>query len=327
MALISVAVICSIYTYLRFTSGTIVENVENSAPREKAVVRPSTGELAGTDQQKKSVNSETVLPQFDVVRITKDGSAVLAGRASPGAKITVSNGKQVIGIVTANRQGEWVLIPDMPLTPGDTELRVESEQHGRAKVRADHVVVLKVPERDSKVQPLVVLLPRKPQGTARILQNHTSEFAFQKGKLIFKSVDYDDQGNTIMAGIGEIGHVIKIYADNQKLGEGKVNDSGEWIVQLKDSLSPGAHNLRVDQCYGNDVKMRIEVPFVKVEKPLENKTKEFVIVQPGNSLWRIARRELGGGTRYTVIYKANKQKVLDPNLIYPGQILAIPKPN
>ena len=327
MALISVAVICSIYTYLRFTSGTIVENVENSAPREKAVVRPSTGELAGTDQQKKSVNSETVLPQFDVVRITKDGSAVLAGRASPGAKITVSNGKQVIGIVTANRQGEWVLIPDMPLTPGDTELRVESEQHGRAKVRADHVVVLKVPERDSKVQPLVVLLPRKPQGTARVLQDHTSEFAFQKGKLIFKSVDYDDQGNTIMAGIGEIGHVIKIYADNQNLGEGKVNDSGEWIVQLKDSLSPGAHNLRVDQCYGNDVKMRIEVPFVKVEKPLENKTKEFVIVQPGNSLWRIARRELGGGTRYTVIYKANKQKVLDPNLIYPGQILAIPKPN
>ena len=327
MALISVAVICSIYTYLRFTSGTTVENVENSAPREKAVVRPSTGELAGTDQQEKSVNSDTVLPQFDVVRITKDGSAVLAGRASPGAKITVSNGKQVIGIVTANRQGEWVLIPDMPLTPGDTELRVESEQHGRAKVRADHVVVLKVPERDSKVQPLVVLLPRKPQGTARILQNHTSEFAFQKGKLIFKSVDYDDQGNTIMAGIGEIGHVIKIYADNQNLGEGKVNDSGEWIVQLKDKLSPGAHNLRVDQCYGNDVKMRIEVPFVKVEKPLENKTKEFVIVQPGNSLWRIARRELGGGTRYTVIYKANKQKVLDPNLIYPGQILAIPKPN
>ena len=327
MALISVAVICSIYTYLRFTSGTIVENVENSAPREKAVVRPSTGELAGTDQQEKSVNSDTVLPQFDVVRITKDGSAVLAGRASPGAKITVSNGKQVIGIVTANRKGEWVLIPDMPLTPGDTELRVESEQHGRAKVRADHVVVLKVPERDSKVQPLVVLLPRKPQGTARILQNHTSEFAFQKGKLIFKSVDYDDQGNTIMAGIGEIGHVIKIYADNQNLGEGKVNDSGEWIVQLKDKLSPGAHNLRVDQCYGNDVKMRIEVPFVKVEKPLENKTKEFVIVQPGNSLWRIARRELGGGTRYTVIYKANKQKVLDPNLIYPGQILAIPKPN
>ena len=321
------AVICSIYAYSRFTAVSTVENVENSSPREKGVVKLPIKELAGTDQQENPVNSEMALPQFDVVRITKDGSAVLAGRASPGAKVTVSNDRQVIGVVTANRQGEWVLVPDMPLTPGDTELRVESEQLGRAKVRADHVVVLPVPERDSNVQPLVVLLPRKPKGTARILQNNTPEFAFQKGKLIFKSVDYDDQGNTIMAGMGEIGHVIRIYADNQNLGEGKVNNAGEWIVQLKDKLSPGAHNLRVDQCFGNDVKMRIEVPFVKVEKPPENKAKEFVIVQPGNSLWRIARRELGGGARYTVIYKANKQKVLDPNLIFPGQILEIPKVN
>ena len=130
-----------------------------------------------------------------------------------------------------------------------------------------------------------------------------------------------------MAGMGEIGHVIKIYAHDQNLGEGKVNNAGEWIVKLQDKLSFGAHKLRVDQCYGNDVKMRIEVPFVKAENPLENKAKEFVIVQPGNSLWRIARRELGGGTRYTVIYKANKQKVLDPNLIFPGQVLEIPKVN
>ena len=327
IVVISFVVICSIYTFSRFMAGSTVQNVETSAPHEKAVVDLPIKELTAPDPQENPVNAEVVLPQFDVVRIAKDGSAVLAGRASPGAKVTVSNSRQVIGIVTANRQGEWVLVPKLPLTPGDTELRVESEQDGRAKVTADHVVVLKVPERDSKVQPLVVLLPRKPHGTARILQNHTPDFAFQKGKLIFKSVDYDDQGNTIMAGMGEIGHVIKIYADNQNLGEGKVNNAGEWIVQLKDKLSPGAHNLRVDQCYGNDVKMRIEVPFVKVEKPHKNKTKEFVIVQPGNSLWRIARRELGGGTRYTIIYKANKQKVLDPNLIYPGQILEIPKVN
>ena len=294
-ALIIFVVICSIYTFSRFMAGSTVENVENNASHEKVAVNLPKKELVATDPQENPMNAEVVLPQFDVVRIAKDGSAVLAGRASPGAKVTVSNSRQVIGTVTANRQGEWVLVPDRPLTPGDTELRVESEQHGRAKVSADHVVVLKVPERDSKAQSLVVLLPRKPQGTARILQKHAPEFAVQKRKLIFKSVDYDDQGNTIMAGTGEIGHVIKIYADNQNLGEGKVNNAGEWIVQLKDKLSPGTHNLRVDQCYGNDVKTRIEVPFVKVENPLKNTTKEFVIVQPGNSLWRIARRELGGG--------------------------------
>ena len=130
IALISFVVICSIYTFSGFMAGSTVENAEDSAPHEKAVANLTIKELAATDPQENPVNADAVLPQFDVVRIAMDGSAVLAGRASPGAKVTVSNSRQVIGVVTANRQGEWVLVPNLPLTPGDTELRVESEQHG-----------------------------------------------------------------------------------------------------------------------------------------------------------------------------------------------------
>ena len=50
-------------------------------------------------------------------------------------------------------------------------------------------------------------------------------------------------------------------------------------------------------------------------------------VQPGNSLWRIARRTLGQGLRYTVIYEANRDQIRDPNLIYPGQVFLIPQVN
>jgi nucleoid-associated protein YgaU len=48
------------------------------------------------------------------------------------------------------------------------------------------------------------------------------------------------------------------------------------------------------------------------------------IVQPGNSLWRIARRSYGEGLRYTVIYDANKDQIRDPDLIYPGQVFVLP---
>ena len=47
----------------------------------------------------------------------------------------------------------------------------------------------------------------------------------------------------------------------------------------------------------------------------------------GNSLWRIARATLGEGIRYTVIYEANRERIRDPNLIYPGQIFSIPATN
>ncbi|HLJ63773.1 MAG TPA: LysM peptidoglycan-binding domain-containing protein, partial [Stellaceae bacterium] len=52
----------------------------------------------------------------------------------------------------------------------------------------------------------------------------------------------------------------------------------------------------------------------------------YTTVQPGNSLWRIARRSLGNGTRYVDIYGSNRDQISDPNVIYPGQVLAVPKP-
>ena len=49
-----------------------------------------------------------------------------------------------------------------------------------------------------------------------------------------------------------------------------------------------------------------------------------LVVQPGNSLWRIARRTMGGGIFYSEIYKRNEMKISDPDLIFPGQVFTIP---
>jgi nucleoid-associated protein YgaU len=48
------------------------------------------------------------------------------------------------------------------------------------------------------------------------------------------------------------------------------------------------------------------------------------IVSRGDSLWRISRANYGDGTRYSAVYKANRDQIRNPNLIYPGQILAVP---
>lgn len=47
-------------------------------------------------------------------------------------------------------------------------------------------------------------------------------------------------------------------------------------------------------------------------------------VKKGDCLWNIAKRFYGNGSKYTVIYNANKSKIKNPNLIYPGQVLWIP---
>jgi nucleoid-associated protein YgaU len=45
----------------------------------------------------------------------------------------------------------------------------------------------------------------------------------------------------------------------------------------------------------------------------------------GDSLWRISRKMLGRGVRYTQIYDANTSQIRDPHRIYPGQVLVVPK--
>lgn len=48
------------------------------------------------------------------------------------------------------------------------------------------------------------------------------------------------------------------------------------------------------------------------------------IVKSGDTLWAIAKKYYSNGAQYTNIYNANKDKIKNPNLIYPGQKLTIP---
>jgi hypothetical protein len=48
------------------------------------------------------------------------------------------------------------------------------------------------------------------------------------------------------------------------------------------------------------------------------------VVSRGDSLWHISRVTYGAGKRYAVVYKANRDHIRNPNLIYPGQIFVLP---
>jgi LysM repeat protein/outer membrane biosynthesis protein TonB len=50
-----------------------------------------------------------------------------------------------------------------------------------------------------------------------------------------------------------------------------------------------------------------------------------VTVQPGFTLWEIARERFGDGILYVQVYEANKDRIRDPDLIYPGQVFAVPE--
>jgi nucleoid-associated protein YgaU len=51
-----------------------------------------------------------------------------------------------------------------------------------------------------------------------------------------------------------------------------------------------------------------------------------ITVQPGFTLWAIARDTYGDGVLYVQVFEANRDKIKDPDLIYPGQVFTVPQP-
>lgn len=47
-------------------------------------------------------------------------------------------------------------------------------------------------------------------------------------------------------------------------------------------------------------------------------------VQPGNTLWAIARERYGEGILYMQVFEANRDRIRDADLIYPGQVFVLP---
>lgn len=60
------------------------------------------------------------------------------------------------------------------------------------------------------------------------------------------------------------------------------------------------------------------------EKPLPSAGGKVVKVGPGDTLRKIAEREYGDPKQWERIYEANKWKIDDPEVLYPGMDLKIP---
>lgn len=275
-------------------------------------------------------------PSFDVVRVNPQGNAVIAGRALGDSMVVIYDGGTEIGRVKADARGEWVFVPDQPLEPGSRKLSLKMLVDGFDPIPSVSDVVLIVPERDKDIagQPgtgETLALKVSPDKPTTVLQKPGGNADF---KITVDAVDYDDEGRLSISGHAQPGAVVQLYLNNRFIGHANTGPDlgtglGSWTMTPDTQVAPGLYRLRADHVNNaGKVLARVEFPFtrsVPIKEIIEDEKKEdFIIVQPGNSLWRIARHSYGEGMDYTVIYEANKEQIRNPDLIYPGQVFKLP---
>ena len=101
----------------------------------------------------------------------------------------------------------------------------------------------------------------------------------------------------------------------------------QTVTQVEVSVQPEVAALdgQVEQSSNGGSAVVEELP-AETAPALRAPSKKFRVrtVQPGSTLWAIAKESYGAGIEYFKVFEANKERIRDPDLIYPGQVFEIP---
>lgn len=117
---------------------------------------------------------------------------------------------------------------------------------------------------------------------------------------------------------------IKVSMEDYKITEDAKNGFDVLVkIKLKQWRDYGTKTVNIS--------FNMEKPKASVEPQREATTSpapaaaQTYTVVKGDCLWNIAKKFYGNGSKYSIIYNANRSVIGgNPNLIYPGQVLTIP---
>ena len=154
--------------------------------------------------------------------------------------------------------------------------------------------------------------------------------------IALDSISYNPAGDVILAGRGTGERFVRIYLNNAPIKTLKIEADGRWRAPLP-QVDTGVYTLRIDEVdESGNVVSRVETPFKREkpsvlaaletgEAPEDGIRLSLVTVQRGNTLWGIASKSYGEGILYVRVFEANRDRIRDPDLIYPGQVFTLPE--
>jgi nucleoid-associated protein YgaU len=307
-------------------------------------------------------DSDDGVPTFDVARIEPTGEAVVAGRATPGATVELLRNGELHDRAVADQSGQFVMVPPR-LPPGTYDLTLRSRQpDGRQATSKQSVAVAIEPGPTDR--PVVALMtPGKPtvvlsqppapksMAGAVIVESveiepggkfHASGRARPGGAVrlylndtLVASVTAGADGRfavTINKGVAPGNYRVRL--DEVEPDSGAVRARAEVPFNVPDTMVTASVPAQAKASKRPDIaaaqQARLAAAAATVLPDGDSPSTVVVpkiattTVSRGDSLWRLSRYAYGVGTRYAVIYKANRVQIRNPNLIHPGQVFVLP---
>jgi nucleoid-associated protein YgaU len=303
-------------------------------PPETAQKQPAGETVAKTEELPTAVKPpETAQPvpepakvagkvalRLDAVDYNDKGDIIFSGRAAPGTAIRLYVDNGGVGDAIVDSTGNWQFSGSDIIAAGTHTLRADQINNGgkvMARIElpfqredAAAVAALNAPppsETPAVQQPQTTDV--QPPQTTDIQPPPATETAMQTPEVRSRQIS-DTQPQTT-----KVEPPPATETPPQQTAEA-VKTEPTTPAPAPEQPATEDKNLDVTTAAATEQAAKAIEP----DKPRAGK----VVIQPGNNLWKLSRIIYGRGIHFTVIYKANKDQIRNPNRIYPGQIFAIP---
>jgi len=303
--LLSVLICSAIFVYLIYPISNLKQLDKQNVSDIDKTQKNST--------KQSSFNKDNIDLTFDVVRLDTNGDVVIAGKTIPNIKVDILDGNETLASVISDSNGDWVWISDNPLPEGIKRFNLRHFDGENEFVSKQNVIILR--EKNDNIASKIL----------RFSKNSSIEIINNNEKILGLTLDIAEylNNNTLMlTGRTKPNSLVKLFFSKNFMEESISDNYGIWKIELK-KLEHLDNNLIITtEIEGQKIRLKTKIFEEKID-PNFTFEKE-ITVKNGNSLWRIARKTLGGGIYYSEIYKNNIKEIENPDLIFPGQVFNIP---
>jgi len=303
--LLSALISSAIFAYLIYPISDLKQLDKQNVSEKSMVDTLKTNEL--------TQNKDNIELTFDIVRLDKTGDVVIAGKTIPNIKVDILDGNEILASVFSDSNGDWVWISENPLPEGIKRFNLKHFDGEHEFFSHQNIIILR--EKNKYLSSKIL----------KFSKTSSIEIINNKKKILGLSLDiaeYLDEDSLMLTGRTKPNAKVKLFFSDNFIKDSTSDNRGVWKIELKNFEFTDNNLIVTTEIEGQKITLRTKI-FEKKIDPNFIFEKE-VVVKNGNSLWRIARKTLGGGVYYSEIYKSNMKEIENPDLIFPGQVFNIP---
>ena len=303
--LLSVLISTAILVYLIYPIYNLTELDQQNISKLDKKEKPQSNHF--------SFNKDNIELTFDIVRLDKNGDVVIAGKTIPNIKVDILDGNETLASVFSDSNGDWVWISDTPLTEGIKRFNLKHYNGEDEFFSKQNIIILREKNHDSSSK----ILKFSKNSTIEIINNNEKILG-----LTLDIVEQLDNNSLTLTGRTKPNSTVSLFFSNNFVEDSLSDKNGNWKMELKKFKLIDNHLMITTEIEGQKIKLKTRIFDEKIDPDFI--LEKEITVKDGNSLWRIARKTLGGGIYYSEIYKNNIKEIKNPDLIFPGQVFNIP---